>query len=106
MYLKIHDTTASEDASSLCYTCRFATVITGHNPHDQIVECLRLYGHDCRVRFAVARCSGYVDRRRPSLKDFEHVAWLLRSDAVHKCAGFTRPEDEAGRPRVADTDDE
>ena len=45
MYLKVHPT-VPEDESSLCYTCRFATVITGRNPHDQIVECLRLYGHE------------------------------------------------------------
>ena len=51
MYLKVHPT-VPEDESSLCYTCRFATVITGRNPHDQIVECLRLYGSDSRVRFA------------------------------------------------------
>jgi hypothetical protein len=105
MHLKTHDTPPCEDATSLCYTCRFATVITGHNPHEQIVECIRLYGNDCRVRFAVARCTAYVDRRRPSLKDFEHIAWVLRSDAVHKCAGFTRPEDETELRRVLDPDE-
>jgi hypothetical protein len=105
MHLKVHDSPASDDASSLCYTCRFATVITGHNPHDQIVECLRLYGSDCRVRFAVARCTSYVDSRRPSLKDFEHIAWVLRSDAMHKCAGFVRPEGEAELQRVFDSED-
>ena len=105
MYLKAHDCPASEDASSLCYTCRFATVITGHNPHEQIVECLRLYGSDCRIRFAVARCTSYVDSRRPSLKDFEHIAWVLRSDAMHKSAGFTRPEGEAELQRVTDSED-
>ena len=94
MHLKVQHAPASEDATSLCYTCRFATVITGHSPHDQIIECLRLYGHDCQVRFAVARCTAYVDRTRPSLKDFEDIAWVLRSDQAHKPAGFTRPEDE------------
>ena len=87
MHLKIQST-VPEDESSLCYTCRFATVVTGRNPHDQIVECLRLYSSDSRVRFAVARCTGYVDRRRPSLKDFEDIALLLRSNAAHKRAGF------------------
>ena len=105
MYLKVHDTAPAEDASSLCYTCRFATVITGHSPHDQIVECLRLYGSDCRIRFAVARCTAYVDARRPSLKDFEHIAWVLRSDAIHKSAGFTRPDADAQLQRVLDHDE-
>jgi hypothetical protein len=94
MHLKIHGAATPDDESSLCYTCRFATVVTGRNPHDQIVECLRLYGADCRVRFAVARCTSYLDRRRPALKDFEHVAWVLRSDSIHRRAGFTRPTDE------------
>jgi hypothetical protein len=105
MHLKIQGSTIPDDGSSLCYTCRFATVVTGHNPHDQIVECLRLYGSDCRVRFAVARCTAYVDCRRPSLKDFEHVAWVLRSDAIHKRAGFVRPDADAELERVFDTDD-
>jgi hypothetical protein len=105
MHLKVHDSPASEDAPSLCYTCRFGTVITGRNPHDLIVECLRLYSSDCRIRFAVARCTAYVDSRRPSLKDFEHIAWVLRSDAMHKSAGFIRPEGETHLQRVLDSDD-
>ena len=31
MYLKVHPT-IPDDESSLCYTCRFATVISGRNP--------------------------------------------------------------------------
>lgn len=92
MKLKVQPTVPEEE-SSLCFTCRFATVITGRNPHDQIVECLRLYGQDCRVRFAVARCTAYVDSRRPTVKDFEDIAWVLRSGSAGKRAGFLRPLD-------------
>jgi len=104
MHLKIHPT-VPEDESSLCYTCRFATVVTGRNPHDQIVECMRLYGSDCRVRFAVARCTAYVDSRRPTVKDFEHIAWVLRSDAARKRAGFLRPSDPGPIARASEDDD-
>ena len=104
MHLKIHDAAAS-DAASLCYTCRFATVVTGHNPHDQIVECLRLYGHDTRVRFAVARCTGYADRRRPTVKEFEDIGLVLRSGTARKRAGFLPPADPVQTARECDDDD-
>src|SRR5262245_54026168 len=104
MDLKIQGAATPEDESSLCYSCRFATVITGRNPHDQIVECLRLFGSNCRVPFAVARCTAYVDRRRPTVKDFEHIAWVLRSDLTRKHAGFVRPEGAPGLERVFDED--
>jgi|KBSSwiStaDraftv2_1062776.scaffolds.fasta_scaffold2104965_2 hypothetical protein len=105
MYLKVHPT-VPEDESSLCYTCRFATVITGRNPHDQIVECMRLYGSDSRVRFAVARCTGYADSRRPTVKDFEDVAWVLRSGSARKRAGFLRPSDPMQIARASEDDED
>ena len=63
---------------------------------------MRLFGPNCRVPFAVARCTAYVDSRRPSVKDFEHIAWVLRSDLTHKQVGFVRPDGHPGLERVFD----
>ena len=85
MRFKIHGGTARHDEPSLCLTCRFAPIIRGQRLRDGIVECGRVSG---RVRFRVASCSEYADRRQASIREMEEIAWVLRSDAQRKQVGF------------------
>ena len=39
MRIKIRGGTASNGESSLCLTCRFATIVKGASLRDEIVEC-------------------------------------------------------------------
>ena len=39
MHLKIRGGTVNHGDPSLCSTCRFATIIKGQRPSDEIVEC-------------------------------------------------------------------
>ncbi len=60
MRIKIHGGTVQNGQSSLCYTCRHATVVRGARLRDEIVECAVLgYRHN-RVTFPVTSCSCVV----------------------------------------------
>jgi hypothetical protein len=97
MRFKIQGGTASHGEPPLCHTCRFATIVRGHRLRDEIVECARLSDH-ARVTFPVASCTGYSDRRHPSISEMEEIAWVLRSDPRRNQVGFVqarrlKPED-------------
>ena len=88
MRIKIRGGTVQHGESSLCMTCRHATVVKGQSLREEIVQCDRLSeGHNL-VRFRVTSCTGYADRRQPSLRDMEDLAWILRTDARRNQIGF------------------
>jgi hypothetical protein len=87
MRLKIQGGTVNHNEPSLCYTCRFATIIKGQRLRDEIVECSRL-SDQARITFTVTSCTGYSDRRRASVHDMEEIAWVLRSDPRRNQIGF------------------
>lgn len=76
MRLKIRGGTVQHGEPSLCLTCRHATIVKGQGLRDEIVQCDRLSaGHDL-IRFPVTFCTGYSDRRHPSLREMEDLAWI------------------------------
>jgi hypothetical protein len=87
MRFKIRGGTADHGEPSLCGTCRFATIVKGPSLRDEIVECSRLSDHS-RITFAVTFCTGYADRRHPSIREMEEIAWVLRSDPRRNQIGF------------------
>jgi len=89
MRLKIRGGTANGSEPSLCLTCRFATIVKGQRLRDEIIECSRLSDH-ARIAFPVNLCTGYADRRQPSLREMEDTAWVLRSDPRRNEIGFVR----------------
>ena len=90
MRIKIRGGTVDHGQRSLCETCRSATIIRGAKLGDEIVECDRLSYRNQRVLFPVISCSGYRDRNRPSLREMEEIAWVLRSDPHRNQVGFVR----------------
>lgn len=89
MRFKIRGGTTSDQNTTLCLSCRFATVIDGARQSDQIIACSQL-GKNDRVRFVVTSCTGYSDKSLPSLYHMEDIAWILRSDPKRKQMGFVR----------------
>jgi hypothetical protein len=57
---------------------------------DRIVDCGRLSERDSRIPFPVSACSGYSDRRHPTVYEMEDIAWVLRTDARRKTIGFVQ----------------
>ena len=87
MSIKVRGGTAIDGESSLCLTCRHATIIKGSRLRDEIVECGCL-SEDRRIRFRVNFCTEYKDRRHASLREMEELAWVLTSDLRLKQVGF------------------
>jgi hypothetical protein len=100
MRVKVYGGTVSDGDSSLCNTCRFATIVKGSSQRHEIVECDRLSMGRGRITFAVTSCSAYGDKREPTLRDMEDIAWVLRSDPKRKDIGFVRSRDLRPRERV------
>jgi hypothetical protein len=106
MRIKIRGGTASNGEPSLCLTCRFATIVKGASLRDEIVECSQLsYGRN-RVAFPVTQCTEYSDRRQPSLRAMEEIAWVLRSDPTKNEIGFVKRSELTRRERFVLDDDE
>ena len=101
MRVKIRGGTANHGEPSLCLTCRYATIVKGASLRDEIVECAQLaYGHN-RIEFAVNTCTEYSDRRQPSLRAMEEIAWGRNPDPEKNQVGFVRRSDLTRRERFA-----
>lgn len=92
MRFKIRGGTTSDQTTSLCVSCRSATIVNGPRLSDQIIACSRLEG-DNRIPFVVTSCSNYSDKTTASLWHMEDIAWILRSDPKRKQVGFVRAKD-------------
>jgi hypothetical protein len=90
MRIKVQGGTPQGGEASLCTTCRHATIIQGLSLQDRIVSCSRLSESDPRVPFPVRSCSGYSDRRHPTVHEMEDIAWILRTDSRSKAIGFVQ----------------
>ena len=105
MRLKIRGGTVPHGEASLCVTCRHATIVKGRSLREEIVQCDRLSsGHDL-IPFPVTSCSGCSDRRLPSIRDMEDIAWILRTDPTRRI-GFIQARDLKPRDRYVLTDDD
>jgi hypothetical protein len=104
MHIKIRGGTLRQGESSLCLTCRHATVVQGAGIQERIVECAQLSSGSARITFAVTSCSAYSDRRLPSLREMEEIAWVLRTDPRRNQIGFvpSRQVDRRERHRLSD----
>ena len=99
MRLKIQGGTVRHGEPSLCLTCRYATVVQGPSLQGRIVECGQLSSGHSRIPFPVSSCSGYSDRRLPSLREMEDIAWVLRTDPRQHRIGFVQARDLKPRDR-------
>jgi len=90
MRVKIQGGTVEHGEASLCVTCRHATIVQGPGLQDRIVSCGLLSEGDSRIPFPVKSCSGYSDRRHPTVYEMEDIAWVLRTDARRKTIGFVQ----------------
>jgi hypothetical protein len=98
MRISVKGGTADHGRASLCESCRSSTIVRGARLGEEIVECARLSFENARVPFPVVSCSDYSDRSRPSLREMEEIAWVLKSDPRRGQVGFVHssllPEEE------------
>ena len=106
MRLKIRGGTVQHGESSLCVSCRYATVVKGQSLRDEIVECGQLSSEHNRIAFPVTSCTGYSDRRLPSLREMEDTAWILRTDPRRNQIGFVHAHELKPKERHVLPDDD
>ena len=90
MYVKIRGGTVTDGHTPLCQTCRHATIVKGSRLRDEFVDCGLLGYGGRQITFPVTYCTSYSDRRQPSLREMEEIAWVLRTDARRHEIGFVR----------------
>ena len=90
MHIKVHDGTPICSQSSLCSTCRCATIIRGRSLDEELVFCSALGLHGMQITFKVTFCSDYADKRSPSYMEMLQDAWILQPGSRKRPAGFVR----------------
>jgi len=84
--IKVKDGTP-QGAESLCTTCRWAHIVKGFRASEKEIFC-RYLADDRPVRFSVSQCNSYDDRRIPSKRDMEQIAWILLTKKAGRTIGF------------------
>jgi hypothetical protein len=84
--VRVKGGTAIEGAS-LCVTCTWGVVRQGFSATEEEAFCRLIEPNAC-VPFKVRECSGYADRRVPSLYFLEKSAWVLLTKTAGRSIGF------------------
>jgi hypothetical protein len=84
--IKVKDGTP-EGGQSLCTTCRWAHIVKGFGVSQEKIHCCWL-AYNPPVPFPVSQCSSYDDKRIPSKRDMEKIAWILMTKKAGRTIGF------------------
>lgn len=90
LVMKIHNGTRRSDVN-LCLTCRQALHIQSSVSNKEQIRCNATTPF--RILEPVYRCTGYLDRTKPTLMDMQEIAWTLHTDKGGRSIGFMSPED-------------
>jgi hypothetical protein len=90
MRVKVINGTVPNGESTLCSSCRHATIIRGRALDEEIVECQATPMTARRVTFKVTSCSAYSDQRLPTYLQMLEDAWVLQPGSKRRPAGFIR----------------
>lgn len=71
--------TRPTDAPTLCETCQYATIVRGTRFGDDFVMCNAMEPSRV-IRFTVASCSAYSDKRVPSVHVYLEKGWIWMQD--------------------------
>jgi len=84
--IKVKDGTP-QGAATLCVTCRWAHIVKGFSSSQKQIRCGWL-AYNPPVKFSVSQCSTYDDKRLPSKRDMEQIAWVLLTKKAGRTIGF------------------
>ena len=85
-----------QTTDSLCSSCYWAHIQRGFAESEEVILCAFLRPARL-VPFKVSQCTDYEDKRIPTRKDMEDIAWIIRTKDVNRQLGFTNdaePEPE------------
>lgn len=92
------------DASSICLSCRSATVI--ETTRDIIVYCHEIYPMTSPMPQPVISCSSYNDRRHPTKDEYKKIGWVLDTNKTGEIIGFVNPKEWRERSKREGRDDD
>ena len=76
-------------SESLCNSCYWAHMQRGFAESEEAI--LRAFLRQAHVvAFKVSQCTDYSDKRVPSRRDMEEIAWIIRTKDVNRLVGFTK----------------
>jgi|SRR5579872_1837706 hypothetical protein len=75
-------------SESLCNSCYWAHIQRGFAESEEVILCAFLRTPHA-VPFKVSCCTDYHDKRVPSRRDMEEIAWIIRTKDVNRQVGFT-----------------
>jgi hypothetical protein len=79
-------------SASLCNSCYWAHIQRGFAESEEVVLCAFL--RQARlIPFKVSQCTDYNDKRIPSKRDMEDIAWIIRTKDVNRPMGFAQNEE-------------
>ena len=86
-------------SESLCNSCYWAHIQRGFAESEEAILCAFLQQPHV-VPFKVSQCTDYSDKRVPTRRDMEEIAWIIRTKDVNRQVGFTNetetePREEA-----------
>lgn len=102
--LKVYQGTPIHGERSLCFGCTNAQVVQGQQVSDLTVTCFLSYEKPVRMSRAVVECSDFRNRKDPSRKDMERMAWILETKKGRPI-GFFSPTEHAYRAKAEDLDE-
>ena len=76
-----------QGSETLCVTCRWAHIVKGFNASQTQIRCTWI-ADGPPVPFPVSECSSYEDKRLPSKRDMEKIAWVLLTKKAGRTIGF------------------
>jgi hypothetical protein len=77
-----------QTSESLCNSCYWAHIQRGFAESEEIILCAFLRPARL-VPFKVSQCTDYEDKRIPSKRDMEEIAWIIRTKDVNRQVGFS-----------------
>jgi len=75
----------------LCNTCSKAQIVRGFSESQVVTYCKNWFPIH-RVAFLVSECTGYEDKRLPSLDSMEEIALILIRESSGRRMGFVTAE--------------
>jgi len=84
--IKVKDGTP-QGTETLCVTCRWARIVKGFRLSHEEIHCGWL-SRNPLMQIPVSQCSTYDDKRLPSKRDMEQVAWILLTKKAGRTIGF------------------
>ena len=82
----------AQGSVSLCSSCHWAHIQHGFAESEEAVLCVFLRPARM-VPFKVSQCTDYTDKRIPSRRDMEEIAWIIPTKRVNGSMGFAAKDD-------------